>query len=231
VAFRSAAVLRGWAVFKGDPVEILVPRTRNRRGGRGVVVRSARQPLLDEDITTVEGIPVTIPARTLLDLAAIEPEEVLERFLDDALRRRVVSLRSLQRSLQDPRRGRHRGRAQLQRLVDARISLGVTESPLESHVLKALKKAGLPIPKLQYEVRDGDRFVARLDFAYPEQRLAIEADGFRYHADRRAFDGDRARANELQARGWLILRVTSKHLQEDPEGVAAWVRKALSRYP
>jgi very-short-patch-repair endonuclease len=197
----------------------------------GTVIHSVLGGLAPEDITTVERIPVTSVPRTLLDLATIEREASVERCLDDALRRRLVSLPFLTRWLQDPCRVGCLGAAMIERLVDARYERGVTESPLEQDVLKLLRKAGLPGPRLQYQVRDGGRIVARLDFAYPEHRIAIEADGFRYHADRRAFDADRARANELQARGWLILRVTSKHLEEDPEGVTAWVRRALSRYP
>ena len=103
----------------------------------------------------------------------------------------------------------------------------MTESPLESTVLRLLRDAGLPIPMLQYVVRDGERFIARLDFAYPATLVGIEADGFRYHHGRREFDADRARSNELQALGWHVLRVTSKHLEEDAEAVVAWLRKAL----
>ncbi|MGH2796002.1 MAG: type IV toxin-antitoxin system AbiEi family antitoxin domain-containing protein [Actinomycetota bacterium] len=65
----------------------------------------------------------------------------------------------------------------------------------------------------------------------PEHRVAIEADSFRYYDTRRSFDAERARGNELLALGWQVLRVTAKHLAEDPDSVAAWVRKALSRYP
>ena len=96
-------------------------------------------------------------------------------------------------------------------------------------MLKLLRDADLPRPMLQYEVYDGDRFVARPDFAYPEHRVAIEADSFRYHDTRQSFDAERARGNELLALGWQVLRVTAKHLAEDPDGVATWVRKALSR--
>ena len=119
----------------------------------------------------------------------------------------------------------------LERLVDVRLARGVTDSTLEDDLLRLLERADLPQPILQYEVWDGDRFVARPDFAYPEQRVAIEADSFTYHGDRQAFDHDRARMNELQAIGWLVLGVTSKHIEEDPQGVEAWVRRALSRYP
>ena len=84
---------------------------------------------------------------------------------------------------------------------------------------------------LQYVVRDGDRFVARVDFAYPDERVAIEADGYRYHDDRRTFDDERARGNDLEALGWRVLRVTSEHLERHRESVAEWIRRALSHAP
>ena len=206
-----------------------MPRNRNRTRSRDVIIHWLREPIPPEDITTIDGIPVTKSARTLLDLATVEPEYVVERCLEDALRRRLVSLPFLERWLDDPRRKRHRGEPVLQRLVEARATVGVTDSPLETQVLKLLREAGLPIPMLQYEVRDGDRFVARPDFAYPAKRVAIEADSFRYHDGRPAFDHDRARINELQALGWLVLLITSKHLEQDPDAVVAWVRAALDR--
>jgi hypothetical protein len=230
VAFRSAAVIRGLAASRDGTVMVLVSRSRNRRGTRGVSVRSSLQLIAEEDITTVDGIPVTSVPRTLLDLATGEPAEELGRVLDEALRRRLISLRALDGWLKDPRRTRHRGRLALQRLVDERMDIGVTESPLETRFLKLLRRAGLPAPVLQHVVRDGARFVGRVDFAYPVEKVAVEVDGFRYHADRRAFDDDRARANDLLALGWVVLRITAKHMAEDPRGVAAWVRRALSRY-
>jgi hypothetical protein len=214
---------------KRTRVEVVVPRKRNRAQSQGVIIHWLTEPIPYEDITTIDGIPVTKPARTLLDLATVEPEDVVELCLDDALRRRLVSLAFLERWLQDPRRARHRGARLLRRLVDARATAGVTESALETRVLTILRNAGLPIPMLQYVVTEGDRFVARVDFAYPEARVAIEADGFRYHDGRDTFDAERSRGNELQAMGWSVLRVTAKHLEMDPEGVAEWVRRALER--
>jgi len=205
-----------------------VPRNRNRSRSRQILIHWTQDPIPEEDVTTIDGIPVTGPARTLLDLATVEGEDVVERCLDDALRRRLVSLKFLERWLADPRRKRHRGAPVLQRLVAARATIGATESPLETQVLRLLRNAGLPTPMLQYIVRDGGRFIARLDFAYPDDRVAIEADGFQY--DRvQEFDDERARGNEIEALGWHVLRITSKHLQQDPDVVVAWVRRALNR--
>jgi very-short-patch-repair endonuclease len=229
LSFRAAAALRGSPVSTRPRIEVTVPRNRNPSRSRRILVHRPQDPILEQDITTIDGIPVTKPARTLLDLATVEPEEVVERCLDDALRRRLVSLPFFESWLEDPRRSRHRGARMLQRLVAARATVGVTESPLEAAVLKLIRDAGLPTPMLQYEVRDGDRFVGRVDFAYPEERVAIEADGFRYHDGRRGFDDERARGNELEAMGWRVLRVTAKHLEEYPDAVVAWISRALAR--
>lgn len=229
VSFRSAASLRGVSGFKRHTLEITVPRDRNRRAPNSVTIHSEPGGISPEDITTLDGIPVTKPARTLLDLATVEPEEVVERCLDEWLRRHLVSLPFLDRWLNDPIRKRHRGSALLERLVDIRATVGVTESPLETDFLKLIRSEGLPIPMLQYVVRDGERFVGRVDFAYPDQRVAIEADGFRHHDQRRSFDAERARGNDLLALGWVVLRITSKHIEEDPEAVTTWVRRALNR--
>lgn len=228
LSHRAAVFVRGLSGYTRARVEITVPRNRRRSRSRRILIHWLQDPIPEEDITIIDSIPVTKPARTLLDLATVEPEEVVERCLDDALRRRLVSLPFLESWLEDPRRSRHRGARVLQRLVAARATVGVTESPLEAAVLKLIRDAGLPIPTLQYEVRNGDRFVARVDFAYPDERVAIEADGFRFHDDRRGFDEERARGNELEAMGWRVLRVTSRHVEEDPEGVTAWVHRALS---
>jgi very-short-patch-repair endonuclease len=212
--------------FRHERLEITVPRDCNRRGANSLTIHSEPGGLPLEDITTVDGIPVTTPARTLFDLAAVGPEEVVERCLDDWLRRRFVSLSILERRLNDPNRN-HPGALMLRRLVDTRARIGVTESDLETLFLKLLRDGELPIPMLQHVVQDGARFVGRVDFAYPDHRVAIEVDSFKHHDVRRSFDAERARGNDLLALGWLVLRITSKHIEGDPEGVKAWVRGAL----
>ena len=73
-------------------LEVTVTRNRNRSETPRIKVHWTRNPIPEEDTTTIEGIPVTKPARTLLDLAEVEPVEVVERCLEDALRRGLVSL-------------------------------------------------------------------------------------------------------------------------------------------
>jgi putative AbiEi antitoxin of type IV toxin-antitoxin system/uncharacterized protein DUF559/transcriptional regulator with AbiEi antitoxin domain of type IV toxin-antitoxin system len=227
ISHRAAAKFRSLDGVREARAEISVSRNRNRPRSSRVRVHWLSEAIPKEDITTIDGIPVTKPARTLLDLASTEPDAVVERCLDDALRRRLVSLSFLERWLADPRRKRHRGAALMGRLLEARATLGVTESPLEAQALTLLRSAGLPIPMLQYIVEEDGRFVARLDLAYPEKRVALEIDGFRFHDTRESFDTERARGNELQAIGWKVLRLTSQHLERSPEEVAEWIRRAL----
>jgi hypothetical protein len=224
VSFRAAAALWALPGFKTTRVEVTITAHRNRAGDHEIIVHAPRIPIPPGDITTLDAIPVTKPARTLLDIATVEAIDAIERCLDDALRRRLVSVPFLERWLQDPLRTRHRGARVLRRLVEERALRGVADSPLETRYLQLSRDLGLPSPMLQYVVKDQHRFVARLDFAYPEKRVGIEVDGFRHHDIRRTFDRERARGNALEALGWRILRVTAGH---DPDEIASWIRRAL----
>ena len=85
LSHRAAGLLLRLIDFPRARVEVVVPRNRKRVRSDEIVVHWTQDPIPDEDITTIDGIPVTKPARTLLDLATVEPEEVVERCLDDAL--------------------------------------------------------------------------------------------------------------------------------------------------
>jgi hypothetical protein len=100
------------------------------------------------------------------------------------------------------------------------------ESPLELRVLALLRKAGLPRPVCQHEVRDRGSLIARLDLAYPDVKLAIEADGARYHSSLPDWRTDLRRRNALTSRGWRILHVTWSDLETRPREIVAEVRPA-----
>lgn len=226
VSHRAAAAL---SKLLPEPrrIDITTARARNRRRPAAVAVHRPAEPLGPDDVTTLGGIPVTRPARLLLDLAASEREPVVGRCLDECLRRKLVSLPFLERWLNEAGAFRPGARL-LRRLVYERAVLGVTDSELETRVLRLLRNSGLPIPHLQYEVHDRGAFLGRVDLAYPDARVAIEVDGFAPHSGKRAFHRDRARANDIQAAGWTMLRITSQHL-DHPEQVVAWLRDLLDR--
>lgn len=101
---------------------------------------------------------------------------------------------------------------------------GRAESPFESRVRAELITARLPPPDLQHVIDDGDRFLARVDLAWPSHRLAVEADGAGVHASAEALRADLRRQNLIVAAGWRLLRFTWADLGR----IAPAVHAALS---
>ncbi|MGH2725923.1 MAG: endonuclease domain-containing protein [Actinomycetota bacterium] len=106
-----------------------------------------------------------------------------------------------------------------------------TESALEAIVWRLLLDGGLPPPVRQYEVRDvGGKLVARVDFAYPEALIAIEADGHEFHSSRRDWQRERTRQNALIRLGWRIYRVTWGDATRRPRLVVADIGALLADF-
>jgi hypothetical protein len=102
---------------------------------------------------------------------------------------------------------------------------GLAESPPETRLRLLIGGSHLPVPLAQHEVRHDGRFVARVDFAWPEQRVALEYDGL-WHAQPGQFARDRQRLNRLTAAGWRVVFVTAADLRH-PEQVTARIAAAL----
>jgi very-short-patch-repair endonuclease len=221
---RCGAAVWRLAGFEPGAVELIVPRTR-RRTLPGIVHRPLLLPAVD--VTTVEAIPVTSPARTLIDIAGVAPIELVEDALDDALRRKLVSLPRLRWRLKETARMGTPGSAVIRTLVGARATQAdIPQSVFETKLLRVVKVAGLPHPVLQHEIRDRNKLIAVVDFAFPSHRLAIEADGYRWHSGRRQFEHDLSRRNALTALGWHVLHVTWRGLDE-PQELIRTLRSAL----
>jgi hypothetical protein len=212
--------------FPPGALEISVERGRRVRQQGVVVHQVAELPAVD--VTVVDAIPTTSPARTLLDLAAVAPEEAVEEALDDALRRGLTSLRRIEwRAAQ---LGRRPGLPAIRRLIVARRpGGGAPQSLLETRLLRLIDRAELPRPVCQHKVKSGGRLVAVVDFAYPEQRIAIEADGYRWHSSRSRWQHDLHRGNELVRLRWRVLHVTADDILRRSQNVAQMIAAALQR--
>jgi very-short-patch-repair endonuclease len=127
-------------------------------------------------------------------------------------------------------RPRDRGRPALLELLDV-IEAGC-HSELEIRLLRdVVRRFGLPLPKLQYEVRLPSG-VRRFDAAYVEQKVGLEADSVEWHFSAQARQADLRRDIELAAEGWLTLRITNERMRDEPEWVARHIAAALaSRAP
>lgn len=228
ISHRCAAALWRLAGFVTVAIELIVPRKRVR-DLPGIVHRPLSLPAVD--VTSIGAIPVTTPARTLLDLAGVVSRNEVEEALDDALRRKLVSLPRLRWRLQEVGGMGTPGTATLRALIDARAKdfAAVPQSVFETKVLRLLKDAGLPVPVLQHEIRDErGHLVAVVDFAFPDAKLAIEAEGYQWHTGRQRFDRDLARRNALTAIGWRIVHVTWRDL-DDPRAMIKAVKAGLDQ--
>lgn len=208
----SAAFALG--LIERPPAELDVVGKAARRAPSGARVRYHRSPHTGPPhVVRVRGIPVTAAARTLLDIGSLVSEEVLERALEEALRRGLVSMARLEWQLRtEGRRGRE-GVAAVRELLRKRGAQSApTESTLETRVARWFRSTCLPAPVRQYRVVEGQRFIARIDFAYPASRVAVEAKSYRWHAGRREWLRDEDRRRDLRDLGWTVLEVTDEDI-------------------
>lgn len=194
----------------------------------GVVVRRSRT-LRRPDIVVVGAVPTTSIPRTLIDLAGELDGDHLEDALDDAIRRGAVRAESLLRRLEKGRTRGVPGVGTLRDLLLVRVGRRVGESRPENALRRLLVKRGLGEPEVQYVVRDGRRrVVARVDLAYPDARIAIEYDGYRYHTGRKRYSRDSWRRVDLEEAGWVVRCFTSSDLDERPDRVVAMLERLLT---
>jgi very-short-patch-repair endonuclease/predicted transcriptional regulator of viral defense system len=226
---RRAAV-RLWRLdgIPQAPIEVLTERWARRQRRPDVNVHETKQ-LLAVDRTELEGIPCTTVVRTLLDCAGVLHPFRVEQLLEDALRKRLCTAPEVaDRFIPFARRGR-RGTRTMRALLEERVGRDVpTMSEFERRFLGALRPSGLPLPQLQYGVRLDDATTVHLDFAWPDTMLAAECDGLYDHGTSFQLRWDDDRQNELQLRGWLILRFTWTTLTRSPEVVVRQLREAFS---
>ena len=225
---RSSA--RIWKLVgpNDDTVEITVPYPLSPRL-RGVVVHRSSD-LVDHQTTVRRRIPVTNPLRTMVDLAAVLSPAEVEEALDAGLSwPSLFSVAAIEATLKEISGRGRRGAGVLRKVLSERV-LGdaVSDSELEKRMAKLLRRAGLPPAVFHYVVlTPAGLFLAEVDFAYPEVRLAIEVDGFGVHGTPRAMAKDFVRQNGLVPYGWRVLRFTWRQVTREPEMVAAAIRAAL----
>ncbi len=215
VSHRAAGGLWGLDGCDRERVELLFPSVADHPLPGVEVRRSRSLPVADR--AERAGLPVTRPARTLIDLAAVVGAEDLEAALDSALRERLVTVAHVERRLAAIGSQGRAGAETLRRLLGERRGGRTAESRPENTLARALVAAGLPPPVKQFELWDGEEFVARFDCAYPDKRIAGEYDSYRHHYGRQAWRKDQARHNRATALGWLVFHIT------EADGVAAIV--------
>jgi hypothetical protein len=223
-SFRSAAALFELEGFAPDGLELTMFGCRPSLIHGVEMHESAVYNV--RHLSRVAGIPVTSVARTLCDLTAVVRPWMVERAVDEALRRKLVTLRQLAQTADTlAGRGRHRCTVMRDILEHRRTGFDPGESDPEKRIAELLVACGLPEPTHQHPVRVGSR-TFRIDLSYPEHMVAIEYDSWQHHSGRRAFDNDRARSNDLVVLGFSVLHFTSK---SSDDAIVDTVRAALRR--
>jgi hypothetical protein len=220
VTGRSAAALWGLPMAAAaDDVELTVPPDRHAVRVPGLRVR--RSHLRAEDICRRGGVRVTVPEATAVALAGSLPLEDAVVAVDQLTRDGLATLPAV-RALADRATGPGSRRARRA----CALADGLAESPQETRLRLLLGRSDLPAPVAQLRVFDGARFVARVDFGWAQQRVALEYDGL-WHAEPGQFARDRERLNRLTAAGWRVVFVTAGDLRQ-PARLLARVAAALA---
>jgi very-short-patch-repair endonuclease len=218
---RSAASL--WGLVDGEEVEVTVRRTKGPTPD-GVVVHRSRD-LLPSHTTVRNGVPVTNPLRTMIDLGAVSSDEVVAEAMERGLVRKLFSVAALEWVLTDLAKPGRRGCGGLRRVLDDRaLGAAPADSVLEARMARVLRSYGLPPAVFHHPVPVAR---AELDFAYPQRNLGIEVDGFEVHGTAPAMSADHDRHNRLVAAGWSVLRFTWYQVVRQPSTVARRLEDAL----
>jgi very-short-patch-repair endonuclease len=216
----SAAADWGFVSWKERDVEV-VTRGGPRRVDGVQVYRS--RSLDRRDVWWRDGIPVTSPARTLLDLAAVLPEPALRRAARQAQALRLVTVPELLEIAE--RCSGHRGAAKLRAVVAG--GPAATRSPFEDELLELLDRAAIERPEINAPLRlEGTTIIP--DYLWRERRLAIEADSVTWHDHKLVREHDAHKQAILEAHGFRVLRITRDQTLRHPRQTLTRIRGALA---
>lgn len=219
VCLATAAKAYGFDTEGGADLHVLNPVGHQLRPADGLVVhRRDGAPLV-----AVSGRPATAPAWTAVEVARSVRRPRALATLDAALRSGHCELTELSHAVvaQAGRRGIVRVRDLLP-LAD-----GSAESPMESETRLVMSDGGLPSPILQYELVDARGRLRRLDFAWPQYRVAAEYDSDQWHAGADALRRDREKVAALQDLGWLVVPIVADDVRRHPDVLVARIRAHL----
>jgi hypothetical protein len=222
LAFFAAAADWEFIPWKKRAIEVIVTRGGARRID-GVKVHRSRS-LTRRDCRLRNGIWVTSPARTLLDLATVLSERALRRAARQAQALKLVTVGEML-EIAERCKGHH-GATKLRAIVAD--GPAPTRSPLEDDLLDLLDGAGIERPEVNAPLRlAGETIIP--DLLWRDRLLAIEADSVTWHDHKLTRENDAHKQALLEAHGWRVLRVTREQVRGHPRQTLARIHAALIR--
>jgi len=220
LSHASAAALWGVRTVPAGPIDVTLPTRNGRKARAGVTVHRARLSL--EEITVQRSIPVTTPARTLLDLAEHLTPVRLARAVNEAERLRLFDLKAIDAVLRaNP--GRRGATPLTVAVAQHRPEPQATRSELEDRFIDLCRLHRLPPPRVNALVHG-----LEVDFLWPDSKLIVETDGHALHGTRAAFERDRARDVELATHGLRVVRFTYRQVEREAATVVRALRALLA---
>jgi very-short-patch-repair endonuclease len=222
VGFRSAGAMLGLMgdASPGTPVVLTTERDVRIRDPGLRIRRCVSLP--EDEVTRVQGVPVTTPARTLLDLAATCPPGELELAVARARRNGLIRPGDVEEILR--RHPGRRGHRRLAALFTQGDDPAFIRSEAERRFLQLVRAGRLPAPTVNTTLHG-----LEVDFLWPVQRFVVEVDGRAYHGRDPAFERDRERDGHLTAAGYAVMRVTWRQIVHEPRPLLVRLAQALAR--
>ena len=214
-------------------VSIGVPDTRNKPRGRGVNARQFRGDLVST--ASRAGVPVASICLTLLSLSnsvSLEERVVMtdaaisaaENYPSDASVKRPLTTLEALTDFSERCGSATGGRALRDAVCLARPGV---ESPMESVLRFKIVAAGIREPDIAVTVTCPSGREARLDLAYRDERVALEYDGYEFHANKQQWQRDIHRTRDLQQAGWHVIRVTAGDIYPNADRFLGYLRRVL----
>jgi very-short-patch-repair endonuclease len=201
--------------------------TVSRKSTSSRFIRRHRFALPEDEVTVHDGMPVTTVPRTVLDLAVTSSIDEVEVVIRQVEFLRLYDRLSLPELVEryPGRRGVARVRAALTR-IEA-LAAGRVRSPLETRFLPFLRRYRLPRPRLNDWIVLGEKRF-QVDCHWPGTGQVVELDSWEAHGTRSAFREDRARDRTLLTAGYAVTRISWAQIDDEPEAVAADLKRLLS---
>ena len=223
---RSAAALWALPGFSMRVPEVLVPRPSDHRPQLGVLHETRH--LGPHHRALQQGVPVVTPARLMVELAASERPQRLERTIDNAIGASILTPEGLAVAVAELCHRGRRGSGVLKALTLELLPGYVPPaSELEARFRDLARTAGVDDQMVLQADVGGEGWIGRVDVLFPAARLVVELDSRRWHTSRMAAESDRRRTNALELAGWRVLQITWRRLVDDPVGVVHELRALL----
>ncbi|MGV0646191.1 hypothetical protein ABQE44_22615 [Mycolicibacterium sp. XJ2546] len=221
VCLGTAAAAYGFDTEDVSDLHVLNPEGHQLRNSDGLFIHRREGAPLGE----VDGRAATVPAWTAVEVARGLRRPRALATLDAALRSGLCDARQLRAAA--ARQAGRRGIVAVRELIP--LARPEAESPMESEARLVMIDGGMPPTALQYEIVDRDFRTWRVDFAWPEHRLAVEYDGFDWHSDLDSLRRDRQKRAALNEIRWSVLSVVSDDVRFRPAAMLRRIEAELER--